>query len=132
MVQGKLIISGCQTHNAMGKILLEGMEFFAYHGCFKEEQLIGTRFIVDVEVDFDTTASEQSDHLNDTVNYQDVYRIVKKEMEIRPTLLEHVARKILSSLKKNFPVSGKTIVKISKMNPPLGGKVSQVSCVLSQ
>jgi len=27
----------------MGKILLEGMEFFAYHGHYKEEQIIGTK-----------------------------------------------------------------------------------------
>ena len=116
----------------MGKILLEGMEFFAYHGCFREEQLIGTKFIVDIDINFDTASAEQSDHLHDTLNYQDVYRIIKKEMEIRSNLLEHVARRILTALKTAFPVIGKTGIKISKINPPLGGKVRQVSCVLSQ
>jgi 7,8-dihydroneopterin aldolase/epimerase/oxygenase len=116
----------------MGKILLEGMEFFAYHGCFKEEQLIGTKFIVNLEVEFDTVSAEQSDHLHDTLNYQEVYRIVKKEMEVRSNLLEHVARRILNSLKSAFPTAGKAMVKISKINPPLGGKVGQVSCVLAQ
>ena len=52
----------------MGKILLEGMEFFAYHGCFREEQLIGTKFIVDIDINFDTASAEQSDHLHDTLN----------------------------------------------------------------
>ena len=104
----------------MGKILLEGMEFFAYHGCFKEEQLIGTKFIVDIEVEFDTDSAEKSDHLHDTLNYQEVYRIVKKEMEIRSNLLEHVARRILTTLKTAYPATGKTMIKIAKligMNP---------------
>jgi dihydroneopterin aldolase len=116
----------------MGKILLEGMEFFAYHGCFKEEQLIGTRFIVDLEVTLDTISAEKSDQLHDTLNYQEVYRIVKREMEVRSNLLEHVARRILDALKETFPATGMIQVKISKINPPLGGKVKQVSCVLAQ
>jgi dihydroneopterin aldolase len=132
MIPGKLIISVFQMPLIMGKILLEGMEFFAYHGCFKEEQLIGTRFIVDLEVEFDTTSAEQSDHLHDTLNYQEVYRIVKKEMEIRSNLLEHVARRILTALMAAYPSAGKTMVRIAKMNPPLGGKVRQVCCVLTQ
>ena len=45
----------------MGRIILDGMEFFAYHGCFKEEQLIGTKFIVNIEIQADTSAAEQSD-----------------------------------------------------------------------
>ena len=132
MIARKLIISVFQMPLIMGKILLEGMEFFAYHGCFKEEQLIGTRFIVDLEVDFDTATAEQTDHLHDTLNYQEVYRIVKREMETRSNLLEHVARRILTALKTAYPEAGKTLVKIAKMNPPLGGKVRQVCCVLSQ
>jgi dihydroneopterin aldolase len=116
----------------MGKIQLEGMEFFAYHGCFREEQLIGTKFVVDLDIEYETSSAEQSDHLHDTLNYQEAYRIVKKEMEIRSNLLEHVARRILEAMKKAFPSAGKTVVKISKLNPPLGGKVRQVSCVLAQ
>ena len=116
----------------MGKIQLEGMEFFAYHGCFKEEQLIGTKFIVNLEIEFNTSTAEQSDHLHDTLNYQEVYRLVRKEMEIRSHLLEHVGGRILASLKTAFPDAGRMEIKISKVNPPLGGKVGQVSCVLVQ
>ncbi|MBZ0242030.1 MAG: dihydroneopterin aldolase, partial [Bacteroidales bacterium] len=53
----------------MSVISIEGMEFFAYHGCFAEEQLIGTWFVVDLFMHVDTTAAEQSDKLQDTVNY---------------------------------------------------------------
>jgi dihydroneopterin aldolase len=114
----------------MGKIHLEGMEFFAYHGHYKEEQIIGTKFIVDLEIVFETSLAEYSDELGDTINYQEAYLIVKKEMEINSHLIESVARRILDSLSQAFPQINSVQVKISKINPPLGGKVKQVSCIL--
>jgi dihydroneopterin aldolase len=131
-IDRNLIISPYQTNRQMGKILLEGMEFFSYHGCFKEEQIIGTRFVVDLEMEFDTSPAEASDHLRDTVNYQEVYQVVKNEMEQKSHLLEHVARRILNSIKKSFPMVRSLTVRISKINPSLGGKVRQVSCLLTQ
>jgi len=115
----------------MGKILFKGMEFFAYHGHFKEEQIIGTKFIVDLELLFESKNAEYSDHLNDTINYQEIYQLVKIEMEINAHLLENVARRILNTLMKTFPQIISLEVKISKINPPLGGKVEQVSFVLA-
>ena len=115
----------------MGKILLEGMEFFAYHGHFKEEQIIGTKFIVDLEMMFPSEAAEYSDQLTDTINYQEVYQLVKEVMEVNSHLLENVARRILDAVKTAFPKLTFLQVKIAKVNPPLGGKVKQVSCVLA-
>jgi 7,8-dihydroneopterin aldolase/epimerase/oxygenase len=115
----------------MGMIMVEGMEFFAYHGCFAEEQVIGTRFIVDFYIETDTRQAEQSDDLKQTINYQTVYQLVKKEMEIKAHLLEHVAHRILKSVTAAFPAIAAAEVKIFKLNPPLGGKVERVSVTLS-
>ena len=115
----------------MATILLEGIEFFSYHGHYKEEQIIGTKFILDIEFDYESTSAEQSDRLHDALNYQEVYQVVKKEMGITSNLIEHVARRILSALHLTFPGITKARVKIAKMNPQLGGKVKQVSCILS-
>ena len=106
------------------------MEFYAYHGCFKEEQIIGTRFLVDLYLETDTAEAEKSDELADTVNYQEVYLLVKKEMEIKSSLLEHVGRRILNAVKESFPQVKSAELKISKMNPPLGGKINNVSLTL--
>ena len=107
------------------------MEFFAYHGCFHEEQIIGTHFKVDLELDVDTTKAEISDHLKDTINYMEVYGLVQHEMEQKSQLIEHVARRIIDALKSAFPEIASVQVKISKINPSLGGKVKQVACVLT-
>jgi len=110
----------------MGKISLEGMEFFAYHGCYKEEQIIGTKFIVDLHVSLDTAIAEESDHLKDTLSYVHLYQAVKNEMEQKSHLLEHVAKRIMDSLKSGFPNIRIIELKISKINPSIGGKVSHV------
>lgn len=106
------------------------MEFFAYHGCFKEEQVIGTKFSIDLFMKVDTAKAEQSDRLEDTVNYQAVYQVVKQEMDSKSHLLEHVGRRVLESIRVAFPQIESAKIKIRKLNPPLGGKMDFVSLEL--
>ena len=111
----------------MAIISIEKMEFYAYHGCFEEERKIGTWFSVDMSMEVDTSKAEMSDNLDDTVNYQAVYQVVKREMMVSSKLLEHVARRILTAVQKEFPTISYAWIKIKKMNPPLGGKMESVS-----
>lgn len=115
----------------MGLISIEGMEFYAYHGCFEEEKQIGTKFTLDIHLHAPTEEAEQTDDLTKTVNYQEVYRVIKQEMQTPSNLLEHVARRILNAVSRNFPQVEEADIKISKMNPPLGGKMKSVSVTLS-
>lgn len=114
----------------MTTISIEGMEFFAYHGCFPEEKIIGTRFLLDLYLETNTDEAEVSDELSKTVNYLEVYQIVKKQMSIKSNLLEHVGRRIIYEVKACFPQVAKVEVKVRKMNPPLGGKMDFVSVTL--
>lgn len=114
----------------MATISISGMEFHAYHGCFKEEQLIGNTFIVDIILETDTSEAELTDDLRKTVNYASVYSLVKKEMEITSKLIENVARRILDAIIVSFPKVIFIELKVAKMNPPVGGKVDRVSVTL--
>ncbi|HQN98168.1 MAG TPA: dihydroneopterin aldolase [Bacteroidales bacterium] len=116
----------------MSRIALEQMEFWAYHGCFTEEQVIGTRFMIDLYLETDTSKAELSDNLNDTINYQSVYKVVKNEMQIPSKLLEHLARRILNNIFFNFPGVFYVKIKLSKLNPALGGKIGSVSIILEE
>ena len=118
----------------MGLIEIEGMDFFAYHGCFKEERVIGTRFTVDAWLTADTTESETSDDLRHTVNYQAVYALIRQQMEQHSHLLEHVARRIINAIYREFNTVTHVKIKVSKLNPALahGGKIRQVSVTLEQ
>ena len=123
-------MSTLTKHCNMSIISIEGMEFFAYHGCFKEEQVIGTKFNIDLFLTVDTSKAEDSDELHDTVNYQEVFHLVKSEMQVTSKLLEHVGRRILNSIKSTYPQIEKATLKIRKLNPPLGGKMDFVSVTL--
>jgi 7,8-dihydroneopterin aldolase/epimerase/oxygenase len=116
----------------MAIISLEGMEFYSFHGHFAEEQKIGTHFEVDLEVETDTTAAEQSDHLVDTLDYQALYLLVKEQMEKESKLLEHVARRIIDAIYARFPQVAFVEVTVAKLNPPLGGKLGAVSVTLEE
>jgi len=115
----------------MSIISIEGMEFHSYHGCFPEEQQIGTKFIIDFFLEADTSEAEITDDLSQTINYQSVYTLVKKEMEVNSRLIENVGRRILDSIIKAFPEIAYAEIRLSKMNPPLGGKVESVSVTIS-
>lgn len=115
----------------MSVISLQGMEFYAYHGCFDAEQVIGTRFTVDLMLETDVQQASQTDNLLQTVNYLTVYQMVKGEMAQKSHLLEHVARRILTKLMQQFPTVNYAEVKVAKMNPPLGGKLTSVSITMT-
>ncbi len=78
--------------------------------------------------DFAKAASD--DMLNETVDYVDVFKIVKKEMGIRAKLIEHVAKRISDNLRSAFPSIEKLSVEVIKKNPPIGGEADEVSAVV--
>ena len=111
----------------MGKIFVEGIKIYAYHGCFKEETTIGTNFQVDVELDTDFTKPAQSDNIQDAVNYQAVFTVIKEQMAISSHLLEHVSKRIMDALFDEFPTVERIKLKVSKLNVPLGGHIDNVA-----
>ena len=111
----------------MAKIKLTGMQFYAYHGCFPEEKLVGNDFLVDCYFKLDANHAAKTDDLKNTIDYQKVYQVIAKEMEQPSSLLENVVYRILKSLYLNFPTMKKANISIKKINPQLGGKIENVS-----
>ena len=105
----------------MGIVKLEGLEFFAYHGYYDEEQAMGNKYNVDISISLDLERPANSDKLSDTINYEELYRLVKSEMEKPTRLLEHIAFRISNTLLEVFSVIDEVEVSLSKFNPPLGG-----------
>jgi len=116
----------------MGVICLENMEFYAYHGHYKEEQIVGNKFLVDLLIETDMAKPAQSDDLKDAVNYQKAYLLVKEEMSRKSHLLEHIGKRILDVLFRELNGVEKITVKVAKMNPPVGGKMDSVSVTLTR
>ena len=111
----------------MGTIKVTNIQVYAYHGCLTEEGKIGSDYRVDVEVKANLQPSAQSDALKDTVDYVHINRIVKEEMAVRSKLLEHVAKRMLDRIFGEIPIAMEATVAVSKINPPIGGNVEQVT-----
>lgn len=116
----------------MTTILLEDVVFYAYHGFYKEEQTIGTSFIINAELTVDVDIAKVSDKLDNTLDYQKVYTVIKKEMEIPSKLLEHVVNRIITALFAQHQLITKIKIKLTKVNPPLGGNVKKVSVMVEK
>lgn len=110
---------------------LMNMEFYSYHGHFKEEQIIGNKFIVNFSAECDVFKPGESDQLEDALNYQELYSIISEEMAIPSMLLENVAMRIINRIKATYPQVGLTTVSVAKMNPPIGGKVEASRVTIS-
>lgn len=108
----------------LGVIELEQMRFWAYHGCLEKERKEGNLFMVDFRGEIDMRKAAESDNLNDTVNYGEIYDIVKREMNIPSDLLEHVAGRIVKGIASEFPEFACFSVRVSKRTPPVDGPVA--------
>ncbi len=113
-------------------IEIENMAFYSNHGCYREEKVVGNHFIVNLRMETSDHKAEQSDNIKDALNYQIAYEEVKKEMMVPSHLLEHVGKRILDRLFTNLPLLDSASVKVSKLNPPMGGKIGRVSVTLTK
>ena len=114
----------------MDIIELENMEFYSYHGVMAEEQKIGGHYLVNLSLELDLSRPAKTDKLEDTVNYAQVYHLIKKQMQKKARLIEHVADNIVSIILNEFPVVKRLSVKVSKINPPVNGDLQKVSVIL--
>ncbi|MCG8327905.1 MAG: dihydroneopterin aldolase [Chitinophagales bacterium] len=117
----------------MAIIALEGMHFFAYHGYYDEEQILGNEFVLDVLVDVNIMMAARTDDLYagfdpedkrpTTANYETIYLICKMEMKEPARLLETLVDRIAESIEDHFDNVKGVLVRLRKLHPPLGGRV---------
>ncbi|HOI25955.1 MAG TPA: dihydroneopterin aldolase [Paludibacteraceae bacterium] len=113
------------------QILLENMKFFAFHGAIPEERIVGCTYTVTVKMDVDFSEAVKTDDLNGTINYADVFNLVKEEMKKPSNLIEHVAQRILDVIKKTYPQVEALEVRVSKHRPPVAGDMERATVVVN-
>ena len=114
----------------MSSIKLKNIRIFANHGCLTEEEKIGSDYLVNLTVKANLSGAAQSDRLSETVDYVHLNKIVKEQMAIRSKLLEHVGQRIINTIFEEIPLVSDIKVKVSKVNPPIGGDVEDVSVTM--
>ena len=113
-----------------GEIHINDLRFRSHHGCMEEEARIGGDYRVDVIIQMDLKRAAETDDLTATADYCDVHRIVAREMAVRSKLIEHVAQRILTGLRDQWPSALAFEVKLTKFAPPIGGDVASFAVVL--
>ncbi|WP_047154296.1 dihydroneopterin aldolase [Aneurinibacillus tyrosinisolvens] len=112
----------------MDKILFNRMEFWGYHGAFKEENKLGQRFLVDLELYLDLSAAGHSDILADTVNYAEIYNTSREVVENeRYELVEAVAERLAAKILGDYNLVQEVLVRVIKPDPPIPGHYKSVA-----
>ena len=105
----------------MGKLILNNMKFYGYHGVGSFEKDNGGQFEVDLEMDFDMSAAIETDNIDSTVDYTVVHKLIRKVIENRKyNLLEALAGNILKALFKEIEINTAKIYLRKKYVPVEG------------
>ncbi len=115
----------------VGIICLKDVRVYAHHGCLKEEELVGSSYLVQLSVTANLNQSCESDDLDHTVDYVSLNTIIAEEMAIRAKLLEVVAKRINDRVLNQHSLVSAVTVAVAKMNPPIGGDVKMVEVSLT-
>ena len=114
----------------MGKVKVFNLKMFAYHGCMKEETIIGSEYVVNVVAHGNTEKGSKSDSIKDSIDYVRLSNIAKEEMNISSKLLETVVYRIINRCLSEISLIEKIKVSVAKINPPINANVENVSvCV---
>lgn len=101
-------------------IRLNDVRFHAFHGVLPQEKTVGGDFVVSMRLGYDISRAMESDDVADTLNYAEVYELVRREMSIPSNLLEHVAGRIVQAVLSAFPAVTSIDLELTKENPPMG------------
>lgn len=108
----------------MFTIHLNKLEFFAHHGLHDEEAITGTNFEIDVAVEFN--AAERITSIHQTINYTDVYAVIKKHMHHPVALLETLAENISLEIYSLDERIRSINISINKLHPPIKNFIGNV------
>ena len=112
-------------------ITLDSLRFYAYHGAEPQEAIVGAWYTVDICITADVTDAIQSDELSGTINYSQVTEVIKQQMQIRSSLLEHVTGRIAKALFDEFPAIKALTIKVCKEHPPVSAPCNASSFKLT-
>ena len=103
-----------------GYVYLKHLRFKAYHGVLPQERVVGNDYVVELRIGYPLEIAVKSDRVEDTLNYAEVFSLVREEMKKPSALLEHVAGRIADALQQAFPKITSIDLKLTKVNPPMG------------
>jgi dihydroneopterin aldolase len=111
----------------MATIAIEGMQFYAYHGVYQYEKETGAHYTVDVYVTTNIKQAAKTDQVEDTINYERIFDLTSRIMQLPTNLIEKVCVDIMQQVKSTFEGIDGLRVRVTKHSPPIKGRVERVS-----
>lgn len=99
---------------------LHNLHFNSFHGIHEEEKILGNEYVVDASVEFHEERAVITS-IHDTINYVDIYNIIKERMSISTPLLETIVMDIGNKIHNEFPQVRSINISLKKMHPPIEG-----------
>ncbi|HTQ30762.1 MAG TPA: dihydroneopterin aldolase [Opitutaceae bacterium] len=116
-----------------GRIHLQNMVFYGYHGNLAEENALGQRFLIDLVMTLDIAEAARTDDLHATVDYKKVYNICRQIVEHdRVKLLETLADHLIDRIMEACPRVTRIEIVIKKPSAPVGGVLDYVALETSK
>jgi len=101
-------------------VRLHDLHFYAFHGILEEEKKIGNDYVVNVSLEFHEN-EEVITHIDDTINYESIYQMIRKRMSIPTPLLETIVMETGNKIHAEYPDLKSIFVSIKKVHPPIEG-----------
>ena len=101
----------------MFTIHLNNLRFFSFHGVYEEEKILGNEYEVNADVTFNV--AETITELEQTVNYVNIYELIKQRMNIPTALLETVAQGLVHTIHTLDERITSITVSVKKIHPPI-------------
>ncbi len=111
-------------------IHFDRMHFYAYHGVDPQETQVGNNYSIELLISIPLEKAMMSDVLDDTINYANIYSEIEGVMKTPSKLLEHVAGRIIDTLKARFPQIEGGRIALYKHTPPISGKIDRIGVVV--
>ena len=115
------------THSA---VFVNDIRLHAFHGVLPQERATGNDYLVSVSARCPVERAARTDEVRHTLNYAEVYEVVKTEMGIPSRLVEHVAGRIARRLLERFALITSVRVSVTKCNPPMGAQCAGAGVVI--
>jgi dihydroneopterin aldolase len=110
---------------------LNGLHFFSEHGMYSEEMKVGNEFEVDVCITI-KAPKKPITAIAQTINYAEVHRIIKEEMNVRRVLLETWVMQVADKLYEQFPNMRTIKISIKKLNPPIANSIGSAAVTIKK
>ena len=115
----------------MNRIYVRNLEIYAFHGVMPQENVVGNKFLVNIQLDCDLAEAMENDDIETSISYAEVIEIVKREMAITSKTLENVVYRIKNTLIGSFPGILSGNICVSKVTPPIpGAKLDEVAVAI--